>query len=163
MENRDSAGRFLPAHAEPGPGRDSLYDPSMNDQARKLALLGMTDAEIATFFGVTEATLNNWKNEFPAFFESLNSGKVVADAEVADSLYRKAKGEVVYYEKVVKNSDGGYEVITLKQNVQGDAGAAKLWLTNRQSARWRDKHDIDITGNVLVNITRYADDAQTPE
>jgi len=144
MADRDSAGRFQPGHNLPGPGRPSLYDPSMNEQAHKLALLGLTDGEIAEFFGVDEATINNWKNEHPAFFESLNAGKVSADADVAASLYRRAMGEVVYTERRVKGKDGEYEVIRLMQSVPSDPGAAKLWLTNRQPRLWRDKQEIDL-------------------
>ena len=34
MTDRDNGGRFLTGHTQPGPSRDSLYDPSMNEQAR---------------------------------------------------------------------------------------------------------------------------------
>lgn len=155
-EERDKAGRFLVGHDSAGPGRDSLYDPSMNEQARKLALLGITDKEIAEFFGVTDRTLNNWKNEYPAFFQSLNAGKIQADAEVADSLYRRAVGEVVFVEKRVKNSEGEYEVIRLSQQVPADPGAAKLWLTNRQGRLWREKSHVEQSGdlNIIHKIER---------
>lgn len=145
MADRDESGRFQPGHNLPGPGRPSEYHPAMDDQARKLALLGLTDAEIAKFFGVTEQTLNNWKSDFPAFFESLMAGKVIADADVADSLYRRAMGEVVFVERRVKDDDGNYEVIRLMQKVPADAGAAKLWLTNRQPLLWRDKQAVEVT------------------
>lgn len=147
MSDRDEAGRFLPGHDLAGPGRPSEYDPSMNEAARKLALLGLTDSEIAAFFGITETTINNWKNEFPAFLASLNAGKTIADAEVADSLYRRAMGEVVFTERRVKGKDGEYEVIRLMQSVPSDPGAAKLWLTNRQPTRWRDKQAVDHTSS----------------
>lgn len=146
MADRDEAGRFQPGHGLPGPGRQSLYDPSMNEQARKLALLGLTDGEIAEFFGVDESTINNWKISHPAFFESLNAGKTIADAEVADSLYRRAMGEVVFTERRVKGEDGEYEVIRLMQSVPSDPGAAKLWLTNRQPRLWRDKQSVEHGG-----------------
>lgn len=146
MTDRDEAGRFQDGHNLPGPGRPSLYDTSMNDQARKLALLGLTDAEVAEFFGVDERTLNRWKDEYPAFCQSLNDGKVKADADVADSLYRRAMGEVVFTERRVKTADGGYEIVRLMQSVPADPGAAKLWLTNRQPTRWRDKAAVEISG-----------------
>lgn len=140
MADRDENGRFLVGHSQPGPGRESLYHPEMNDQARKLALLGLTDAEIAAYFGVDERTLNNWKEAHHAFFQSLMAGKISADANVADSLYRRAMGEVVFIEKRVKNdATGEYEIIRLSQQVPSDPGAAKLWLTNRQPAKWREK------------------------
>lgn len=118
----------------------------MNEQARKLALLGLTDAEIGAFFGVTEQTINNWKSDHPAFFASLNAGKVQADADVADSLYRRAMGEVVFTERRVKTGDNEYEIIRLMQSVPADPGAAKLWLTNRQPKLWRDKREHALTG-----------------
>ena len=43
----------------PGPGRNSGYDVSMNDMAHKLALLGLTNVEMAEFFGVSEQTIYN--------------------------------------------------------------------------------------------------------
>ena len=147
MADRADSGRFEPGHNLPGPGRPSDYDPAMNDQAFKLALLGMTDAEIAEFFGVAVSTFYLWKKRHPAFSEAVNAGGVQADADVASSLYRRAMGEVVYVEKRVKNDDGGYEVIRLSQQVPSDPGAAKLWLTNRQPGKWRDKQHVDMTTN----------------
>lgn len=146
MTDRDDSGRFQPGHNLPGPGRPSSYDPAMNDQARKLALLGLTDAEIGEFFGVDERTINRWKEESPAFCQSLNDGKVAADANVADSLYRRAMGEVVFTERRVKGANGEYEIIRLMQSVPADPGAAKLWLTNRQPKLWRDKQSVEMTG-----------------
>lgn len=140
MTDRDESGRFLPGHAIPGPGRDSLYDPTMNDAARKLALLGLTDAEMAHFFGVDERTFNNWKVEFPAFFQSVNDGKTIADANVAESLYKRATGEHVEIEKIVKNRNTGESsVIKVKQYIPGEAGAALNWLKNRRRQNWQEK------------------------
>lgn len=146
MTDRNEKGHFLPGHSLAGPGRSTLYDPSMNDIARKLALLGLTDPEIASFFGVTVQTLHNWQHEHIAFFESLQSGKIIADAEVADSLHRRAVGEVVFTERRVKNDNGEYEIVRLTQRVPADPGAAKLWLTNRQGRIWRDKQTHEHTG-----------------
>lgn len=145
-ENRDDTGRFLVGHSEPGPGRSSLYDPSMNDQARKLSLLGLTDEEMAAFFGVTRQTFDNWKSEFPAFFASVQEGKTIADANVADSLYKRATGEHVEIEKAYRNkSTGEVEIIKLKTFIPGDAGAALNWLKNRKGDKWREKSEQVIT------------------
>lgn len=122
----------------------------MNDQARKLALLGLTDVEIGEFFGVDERTINRWKEDFPAFCQSLNDGKVAADANVAESLYKRARGVFVEFQKAYKGDDGAVEVITLKTWQPGDPGAAKLWLTNRQPKRWRDKRGVEHAGQVDV-------------
>lgn len=47
----------------------------------KLCLLGATDKELGDFFNVTEQTINNWKKDFPSFFESIKRGKIDADAK----------------------------------------------------------------------------------
>lgn len=135
----------------PGPGRDTLYRVEYNEQARKLCLLGYIDVELAAFFSVSEATLYNWKHKFPAFVEAIKAGKEAADAEVADSLYRRATGENIIIEKAIKKSDGSYEVLSLKQFVPGEVQAQRLWLLNRRKGNWRDKVDTEHSGNVTIN------------
>ena len=134
----------------PGPGRDSLYRPEFNDQARKLCLLGYTDAELGKFFGVTEATINNWKSQFPAFFASIMEGKDAADGNVADSLYRRATGENIIVEKAFKRDDGTYETFKLSQFIPGDVQAQRLWLLNRRKGNWRDKQEIEHSGSIDI-------------
>lgn len=48
-------------------GRPSAYKPEYAEQARKLCLLGHTDAELASFFEVSEQTINAWKHAHPDF------------------------------------------------------------------------------------------------
>lgn len=44
-----------------GAGRPTLYREEYAEQARKLCLLGTTDAELADFFNVAVDTINEWK------------------------------------------------------------------------------------------------------
>ncbi len=136
----------------PGPGRDSDYHPSMNEQARKLALLGQTNEEIAAFFGIHVSTFYRWQSENSAFREAVNEGKVAADANVADSFYRRATGEHVEIEKVVKNSQTGeHSVLKVKTYVPADPGAALNWLKNRQPAKWRDMKAVELSGGLHIS------------
>ena len=139
----------------PGPGRDSEYVPEMNDQARKLCLLGFIDEELAKFFGVSVRTLYRWKEQYPAFCQAIMEGKEWADANVADSLYRRATGEHVLVERVIKNEEGKHDVITIKQFVPGEVTAQRLWLLNRRKRDWRDKVETQHTGEIAItNIVR---------
>jgi hypothetical protein len=62
-------------------GRPIIYEAEAHcARAFKLALLGLTDLEIAEQFGISELTLNRWKAEHPEFRKSLKNGKVPADA-----------------------------------------------------------------------------------
>lgn len=158
---RDKAGRFLIGHTEPGPGRDSIYDPAMNEVVRKLALLGATDAEMADILGITERTLNRWKTEYPAFCQSIMAGKIIADGEVADSLYKQATGYHITVEKERKNKQtGDYEMVKVQQYIPGNSEAAKFWMKNRRKDQWRDKHEFTGPdgGPLQVHIVKYADD-----
>jgi hypothetical protein len=42
-------------------GRPTKYQPEFAEQAYKLCLLGATDPEMADFFEVCVATVQNWK------------------------------------------------------------------------------------------------------
>lgn len=141
----------------PGPGRKSLYLPEYADQARKLCLLGATDAELADFFMVTEQTVNNWKNAHPAFFESIRAGKIQADANVADSLYRRATGEHVTMEKVMKNSDGVFEAVRYQSYIPGDPAAAYRWLVNRRRQNWSEQSTVVHSGAVELTTKEQRD------
>jgi hypothetical protein len=126
-------------------GRPSAYKPEYAEQGRKLCLLGFTDGEMADFFGVSEQTLNAWKTAHPEFLESIRLGKVIADSDIAESLYHRAKGyshpEVDI--KVIQNQIVETHLI---KHYPPDTTAASLWLRNRQGGRWRDKTEQEITG-----------------
>lgn len=119
-----------------GRGRPSAYKPEFVDLAYKFALLGATDAKMAEFFGVDERTLNRWKIDFPDFCQSLKNGKLIADAEIAHSLYHRAKG---YSHEAMKffQYEGNVIEQPYTEHYPPDTGAAFIWLKNR--AGWRDK------------------------
>lgn len=127
-------------------GRPTLYLPEYADQAYKLCLLGATDREMADFFQVAESTLNLWKQEHKEFSESMVKGKEIADATVAESLYKRATGYTA--KKVVTANIQGMitDVKEVNDYVGPDTAAASLWLRNRQPSKWRDKVDHELTG-----------------
>ncbi|USE79494.1 helix-turn-helix domain-containing protein [Cupriavidus gilardii] len=125
--------------------RPSSYREEYAEQARKLCLLGATDKEMADFFGVSEQTLNAWKNAHPEFLEALKKGKAQADADVADRLYQRAMG---YSHPAVKIMVVGGEVKQepYTEHYPPDTTAAIFWLKNRARTKWRDKVDQEISG-----------------
>lgn len=152
------AGKAL-AIPIPGPGRDSLYRPEYADQARKLCLLGATDEELADFFEVAVSTVYLWKKKHPAFSEAIRAGKIKADAEVADSLYRRATGEHVQIEKLVKDAEGNYTAMRITQYIPGDPNAAYKWLLNRRRQDWMEKQVIDLTSRYESMTDEELDEA----
>ena len=137
-------------------GRPSKYKEEYCEQAEKLARLGATDKEMADFFGVTEQTLNNWKtdkdgNETP-FFESLKRGKVESDARVVDSLYQRALGYSCREDKVFL-VDKKPLIVPMMKQYPPDTTAAIFWLKNRRPSEWRDRQDINVTGDMPADVS----------
>lgn len=139
------ARKDKPARKAATAGRPSAYKPEFSEQARKLCLLGATDVKMAEFFGVCEKTLNTWKAKYPEFLQSITQGKEAADAEIAESLFHRAKG-YSHPEVHVSNYQGAVTLTPLTKHYPPDTPAASLWLRNRQPRLWRDKMDLEMAG-----------------
>ncbi|MBI0097244.1 MULTISPECIES: helix-turn-helix domain-containing protein [unclassified Snodgrassella] len=122
--------------------RPTDYRQEYAEQARKLCLLGFTDKQLADFFDVNESTINRWKQKYPEFCKSIKSGKVVADAQVAESLFKRAMGMEVT--EVEVRDDGKKKVKRVtKKHIPPDPTAQIFWLKNRQPELWRDKPTVE--------------------
>ncbi|HFK5563482.1 terminase [Elizabethkingia anophelis] len=133
-----------------GKGAPTKYLEVYNDQVYKLCLLGATDKEIADFFNVCEATINNWKNEHPSFLESIKAGKQIADYNVANRLYQRALG-FEHDSEEIKIVEGSIERVPIKKIYPPDPTSAIFWLKNRQPAKWRDKQEVEQSGNLNIS------------
>jgi transposase-like protein len=140
----DAMATTKPPSAGKG-GRPSSYQPAYAEQAVKLARMGATDAQMADFFGVTEKTLNNWKRQHPEFFQSLKDGKVLADAEIAHSLFHRAKG-YEHDDLDLRVVGGKLRKTKIRKHYPPDTTAAIFWLKNRQPEKWRDVTKTEVTG-----------------
>jgi hypothetical protein len=137
-------------------GRPTKYREEFEPLVYKLALLGATDAEMSDILEISVETFNVWKREKPRFSESLKNGKAIADANVASRLYERAVGYEHPEEKIFQY-EGAPLIVPTTKHYPPDTAAATLWLKNRQGDKWRDKTEVDHTGNVTVEIIRLAD------
>lgn len=136
--------------------RTSSYKPEFDVQAEKLCKLGATDKEMAEFFGISESTLNNWKNEYESFLESIKKGKTYADSNVAERLYQRAMG-YSHADVHVSNYQGEITITPLTKHYAPDTTAAIFWLKNRRPDSWRDKTERE----VVVRYEEMSDDELT--
>ena len=120
--------------------RPTKYKPEYVKQAEKLCRLHAGDREIADFFGVNEATLHRWKLVHPVFCESLKRTKEEVDAQVEQSLFRRAMGYSHKSEKVFQFQGQVIRAETV-EHYPPDATSMIFWLKNRQPGKWRDRHD----------------------
>ena len=113
---------------------------------------GLTDEDIAHNIGISRSTLKEWKKKIPAISATLNTNKAIADIRVENALFKKAIGCTVK-EKVIskiKNPDGTVTETerTVERELAPDTTAGIFWLKNRKPKDWRDKQEVELSGNV---------------
>lgn len=140
-------------------GRPTDYKAQYNVQAKKLCLLGATDKELADFFNVSESTINLWKKKHPKFSDSVKAGRILADANVARSFYKRAIG----YKFEEETHEMGIHTKTVIKEVAPDSGAALNWLKNRQPDKWRDKKEFEHSGKIQADIDWLGDEQTKSE
>lgn len=134
-------------------GRPSPYDPeTYPDQVYEFCLLGATDEELAIYFGVVESTINLWKKKHPEFSESMRKGKVVADGQVAHSLFKRANGYEHDEDKIFFH-EGKPVVVPTTKHYPPDTAACIKWLAKRKGSKenWPEKLEIDHSGGLLFS------------
>ncbi|WP_292992571.1 hypothetical protein [Nitrosomonas sp.] len=134
------------ADKNPG-GRPTLYREEYNDQVHRLCVLGVTDEEIAKYFGVSKNTITNWKNEHPEFLASMEEGKMEADADVAMSTYKSATGKHYVEEEKIVVGEG---VRNLRRQIPPDVAAQRMWLFNRRPKEWKNK--VEVQEDINLNV-----------
>ncbi len=121
-------------------GRPTDYREEYPEQARKYCLLGATNEELAKFFEVATSTIELWMTKYPKFSGAVKEGREVADAEIAQSLYHRAKGYSHPEDKILQ-ANGLPLIVPTTKHYPPDTAAAIIWLKNRQRTKWRDKID----------------------
>src|SRR6266568_2738045 len=156
---RKPKARTLPKFQHQRPGQPTRYEPAFCPRARRLALLGLTDTEIADLFGISPDTLYEWRRRHLEFSDSLDAGKIEADSRVAEGLYNRARGMSMPAVKIFQGTpEGGPVIVPHREHLPPDVGAAKLWLRNRQPEKWRERPEVNVTGTVAHRLSQM-----TPE
>jgi hypothetical protein len=136
-------------------GRPTKFQPEFVEQAEKLCKLGATDVEVADFFKVDVRTIYRWKAEHEGFCHALKTGKQAADERVVSSLFARATG-FEHDDVDIRVVDGKIVQTRIRKVYAPDTTAGIFWLKNRRPAEWRDRHDIEQSGELTVNITRFS-------
>lgn len=108
---------------------------------------GLIDEQIAENAGITPSTLYEWKKKYPDISEALKKGKEIVDIQVENALLKRALGYSYKETKTEGTADGDKVTVTVKEVVP-DTTAQIFWLKNRRPDRWRDKQDIEHSGQI---------------
>jgi hypothetical protein len=143
-------------------GRPTKYRVGHNDAVVSAAIAGssVTDAEIAELFGVNEQTVKNWYEKYPDFIASVKKAKAISDDKVERSLFERATGYSVP-DVHISQFEGTAVVTPIIKHYAPDVTACIFWLKNRRPGQWRDKQDIEHSGNLNVTVIDYKDAQST--
>jgi hypothetical protein len=158
---------FLPSRQQRG---QKAWKSEYVRQVFYLALMGATEAQIAQAFDVSQSTISKWKEVYPEFAQSMNAGKMDADAKVAHSLYLAAVGyshpeEVIVPNRIREFDEKGRptkeytEIIRVKttRNYAPNAYAGFKWLNARQPDVWGSKLHVkgEISHTHKLDLSHY--------
>lgn len=115
---------------------------------------GLTDKQIAKNLNISEDTFYEYKKKYSEFSDTLKKGKEVIDYEVENALLKRALGyeyeektyETQYNERTGKSIERLTKRIT--KQVAPDTTAQIFWLKNRRADKWRDKQQIEHSGEI---------------
>jgi len=124
-------------------GRPTDYRKAYDKLAYKFCLLGATNEDLARSFEVNISSIKEWMKVHPSFSASIKEGRETADANVANSLYRRAIGYEHKSSKIVLDRKGVWQVKEFTEHYPPDATSAIFWLKNRRPDEWREKLDIE--------------------
>lgn len=125
---------------------------------------GLTDDQIANNMGIRRSTLFEWKKRFPDIADALKKNKDIVDIEVENALYKSAVGydydELCEYNEKRLEKDGSIKTChvtkTFHKHMAPSVVAQIFWLKNRKPNDWRDKHDVELSGEIDISSTLKA-------
>jgi hypothetical protein len=132
-------------------GRPSKFDQLNIEMLRKLYVRGFTDLEVCKLLKIDESTLTKWKQNKPDFFTSLKEWKQEADQTVEIALFERAQGYSHPEDKIFQY-EGKAIIVPTTKIYPPDPTSMIFWLKNRQPDKWRDKQEIEHSGDVIFNI-----------
>jgi hypothetical protein len=129
------------------------------ETVRRLALVGLPDARIASALGVSEETLNAWKRRVPEFGRAYRAGRDLALGPVADGLFQVAQRRTVTRTKAIV-VDKSVEIVRYDEVVEADVRAATkilesklpdVWAPRRQN-NGLDGDDVEASNKALDQL-----------
>ena len=138
-------------------GRPGKFQEWMVDEIFRLAQFGLTNEQIAKFYGMNVFTLRRFTKLYPELDDQLQQGRLISSMKVVESLYKQALGTVVEeeVEEFRFNKDGEkylYGTKRIRKQVPASAVAGTFLLRTRHPDRWSETQKIEQNINTTMTI-----------
>jgi transcriptional regulator with XRE-family HTH domain len=148
-------------------GRPTRYNPEEHPKvARLLTGNGKTLADVAEYLGVNPDTINEWRKAHPLFSVAIDLGKEDACDRVARALFERAVGYEHPAVKILAVSDGSsgshVEKVPYVERYPPDPAAARFFLTNRRAKEWRERQEVEHSGEVKLTLEQALAESLAP-
>jgi hypothetical protein len=122
-------------------------------QVKALSKLGLSDAEMADFFGVTVRSWREWRASYPEFEIALDSWREDANAKVERKLFERAVGHTVEEEILAYDKEiGDFARTKTLKYYPPDVKAQQYWLNNHAPEKYKNKQEVEMTGDFAQRL-----------
>ena len=140
-------------------GTPTKYKEEFIEMAYEFLQEGKTIKELAHFLGATTQTVYNWRDKYDLFFDAISRGRAKADNLIEESCYQAAKGMWIEEEQAFQNKiTGEITIVTVRKQLPPNPILTKYWLNNRKPQEWREKKDVEMSGEIKTLKIGFSDD-----
>lgn len=140
-------------------GVDTKYKEEFVEMAYEFLQEGKTMKQLAQFLGISKSTLYQWKDKYDKLSDAISRGRAKADDLIEESCYEAARGMWIEEEQAFQNkTTGEITIITVRKQLPPNPILTKYWLNNRKPQEWREKKDVEMSGEIKTLKIGFSDD-----
>ena len=120
---------------------------------------GLNDKQIAAKLGIGEKTFYEYQLRYPQFRQAIKKGKAPVDVMVVNAFLTRALGfsyTETHTEYEPGKKEGDKPIIVsirkVRKKVVPDVAAGFIWMKNRLSKKWKDRHQLEIPDAIKIQI-----------
>jgi len=144
------------------------YSEELIEKLCKHLKQGATITSTCQAIGISRETFYDWMKKKPDVSDTIKKAMAIPDQKVENALYKSAIMGHRYTEKEYKGVAVGEKVKMIlvkkvRKFIPPNVTAQIFYLKNKQPDEWKDRQDIDLSGDLNVTVERIITDKRPKE